>query len=77
MVKAYNKKRKLEEEEKITIAYMTAAWSRAKKLPNLKQILKSNQPKKSMTAKEMFERVKMLNAAFGGDVKEGREIDGN
>lgn len=73
MVKAYNKQRKREEEEKITLAYMTAAWSRVKKLPNLNQILKRNQPKKDMTAKEMFERVKMLNVAFGGEVKKGGE----
>lgn len=51
-------------------AYYTAALQRVKKMPKLDKLLKDiGKPKKKgkMSAEEMFEVVKELNAAFGGD----------
>lgn len=66
----YMKREKVENEERIAHAYMTAAWSRAEKLPSLKSILqKANQtqtttPKKTKTAEEMLEFVKQMQNAI-------------
>jgi hypothetical protein len=66
-IKVYNEKQKQNEKDKISVAYLSAAWQRAKKLPNLKRLLEMEQPKKKMTNEEMLLKVKQLNAAFGGE----------
>lgn len=53
-------------EDSIMLEYMNAAWQRAKKLPNIKSIIK--EPKKQMSDQEMFNVVKALNSAFNGKV---------
>ncbi|MFS1519678.1 hypothetical protein V1503_24950 [Bacillus sp. SCS-151] len=64
----YNEKRKLEEEEKITFAYLSAHWQRVKKLPSFKQVLgKQQQQPQKMTPEQMLAKVKQLNAALGGE----------
>lgn len=63
----------LEGKERLAIAYYTAAWSRAKKLPDLKKILGDDKPQKQQSPEQMLKVVQQLNAAFGGkEVK--REI---
>lgn len=68
-IQVYNEQTKQEQEEKITLTYLGAYWQRVKKMPTLKKIL--GQEKKQMTAKEMLEKVKQLNAALGGEMKNG------
>lgn len=69
-VKAYNRDKKAEQEAQITQAYLTAAWQRASKMPKLENVLKAKSKKKQMTDKQLFNMVRALNAAFGGEVKE-------
>ncbi|MFJ5713113.1 hypothetical protein [Neobacillus sp. NPDC093127] len=63
----HNEKIKFEVEEKITLVYLGAYWHRVEKMPSLDSILKKTQPaRKKMTDEEMLNKVKQLNAAFGG-----------
>lgn len=72
--KLEQEKRKIEFEEELTVAYFGAYWQRLEKLSvkNLKEVIdKINHPnkankKKQMTNEEMLNKVKKLNAAFGG-----------
>lgn len=67
--KIYMKVRKEEEEQKIVLTYLGASWQRAKKMPSLKSILNKTEPKKKkMSENDIFEEIKRLNEAFGGDV---------
>ncbi|WP_025853030.1 hypothetical protein [Paenibacillus ehimensis] len=56
--------------ENITMAYLTAGWSRASKLPNLKNILsklEQQEPKKKKrvhTPEQMLEFAKMVQAEY-------------
>ncbi|MDF2510470.1 MAG: hypothetical protein K0S04_336 [Herbinix sp.] len=79
-VQAYKEVKMLEAEEyqvklknyyelAITQAWLTANWQRAKKMPNLDKVLKTNKPKqKEMTDEQMLNQIKALNAMFGGAV---------
>ena len=72
MVDSYIQKNKRDREERIIQAYMTAAWQRAKKMPELDKFLKDLEEKERrnsgepQTPESMLEVVKMLNAQFGG-----------
>lgn len=73
--KAYQKRKVDDLKEAITVAYLNSQWTIAwlgKKHQQprpLKEILGSiGKKKKVMTDEQMFERVKMLNAIFGGKV---------
>lgn len=71
MVKAYTNKREESAEEKITLAYMQAAWTiqfLGKKKPDLKKILNKKNKENEMTDEEMLEKIKALNSMFGGEV---------
>jgi hypothetical protein len=65
-IKGYNDRLIRDNKEGLTLAYLTAAWGRSKKLPDLKKILKEDKPKKGQTPEDMLRVVKQLNAAFGG-----------
>lgn len=65
-IKGYNDRLIQDNKEGLTLAYLTAAWGRTKKLPDLKKILKEDKPNKQQTAEEMLNIVKQLNATFGG-----------
>lgn len=74
MVKSYSIKTKAENEERITLAYVNAYWNAQwmagkSKPPTLEKILYPNKQKEAMTDEQMLERVKQLNAVFGGEVK--------
>lgn len=72
-IQIYNERMTLEGKERLTTAYLTAAWSRVKKLPDLKKILGEDKAKKNQTPEQMLKVIRQLNAAFGGkEVK--REI---
>jgi len=67
-VKAYNKRIKYEQDERVTQAYLTAYWQRVNKMPKLQDVLQNKQQQKNqMTDKQMFNMVKSLHAAFGGE----------
>lgn len=53
----------------MTQAFVTANLSKAKKMPKLESLLKKLETKKVkvQTDEEMFNVVKMLHQAFGGD----------
>jgi len=64
--------------DKITVAYLNSMWTiqwlgkRHQQPRPLKEILANiGKEKREMTDEEMFERVKALNALFGGEVIEG------
>lgn len=69
-VRVHQEIKKEKTENDISIAYYTAYFHRVEKLKPLEKYLNKKQVKRQMTDKEMFEQVKMLNAAFGGEVLE-------
>ena len=70
VVNAYAKRREEEAEEKLTLAYINAAWTiqfLGKNKPKLDDILKKNH-KKEMTDEEMLNQIKLLNNILGGEI---------
>jgi hypothetical protein len=67
-VEEINKCKKDEGEEKLILTYLGAYWQRVKRMPDIKKLLKLEQPKKQMTPEEMLEQIKKLNEAFGGTI---------
>lgn len=65
-IQAYNERMTLEGKERLTMAYLTAAWGRVKKMPDLKKIIGDDKPKRQQTPEQMLKVVQQLNAAFGG-----------
>lgn len=74
-IEAYSDRQIAEGKERLTMAYLTAAWSRANKLPKLEQILKkmdkASKPDKEQTPEEMLA---MLNA-WATPVKPVEEVE--
>ena len=66
--KSYEKRRKIESKESIYQAYLISRWVWQKKI-DIEKILKSDNKKKIMTDEQMLEKIKGLNAIFGGEVK--------
>ena len=72
----YSKKQEEESKEKLTLAYINAMWTiqwlgkKQNRPKPLKEILEGNKPKVNMTDDQMLERVKILNAMLGGEIKE-------
>lgn len=64
-----------EEEEKITIAFITAWFSRVEKLgPRLlKEILEKSKPKEPLSDEQLLTQIKAINAAIGGEIKRKTE----
>ena len=65
---SYSKRKENEQKESIMQAYLISRWVWAKKV-NIDKVLNGNKKKKAMTDDEMLEKVKALNAIFGGEVK--------
>lgn len=69
---SYYRRQKYDQEDKITLAYMTALWAAQwwdKRKPDpLDKILGRQEDPQGMSDKQMFEIVKKLNAAMGGEV---------
>lgn len=77
IIKTYAKKKEEESKEMLSMVYINAMWTAqwfGKKSSHprpLKEILESiDKDKKQMSDEDMFEKVKALNALFGGEVKE-------
>lgn len=67
-IEEYKERTQGEQEERLILTYLNAAWQRCKRMPNLNKILGKKEPiKKKMSDEEMFEKVKMLHKALGGD----------
>lgn len=64
------KTKEKEEKQLIRQAYLISRWVWAKKI-NIEEILGEKKVNKVMTDDEMFQQVKVLNAMFGGEIKEG------
>lgn len=67
-IKSYAKKKEMEQKESIYQAYLISRFVWQKKI-DIKKILSFEKEKKVMTDNEMLEKVKVLNAVFGGTVK--------
>lgn len=66
--KAYLDEKKLVQKTSIYQAYLISRWVWQKKI-DIEKILNTEKQKKSMTDEQMLEKVKALNAIFGGEVK--------
>lgn len=66
-VEAFNKNKEEEQEEKLTLVWLGAAWQRAKKMPRLREILNKIETPQKMTDEQMLKKVKALNSALGGE----------
>lgn len=78
MIKDYAEREKEKLELKLFEIYLTSVWTSrwvwAKRIPKFDSIMDRLRPKKHMTDEQMLEQAKMLNAVFGGEVKEvGKE----
>ena len=67
VVKGYAKRQEQRQKESMYQAYLISRWVWAKRV-DIKKYLGEQKPKRRMTDEEMFERVKALNALFGGTV---------
>jgi len=74
IVHAYNEQMMEESKEKLVLTYVNALWTAQwmygkRKPPKLEKLLGRISKSKPMTAEQMLEKVKQLNALFGGEVK--------
>lgn len=66
-VQAYNERMEYEHKERLTMAYLTAGWSRAKRMPDLNKLLGfSHQANDHQTDEQLLKTIRQLNAAMGG-----------
>lgn len=73
----YNERMKLENKNNLTLAYLIAGWSKAKRMPSLKKILGEEDKPKVQSDKDMLAKVMALNAAFGGKIIRKPNEDGS
>jgi hypothetical protein len=68
-IEDYNARKKVDTEEKLALAWLSAYWQRAKRMPSFSKVLKDlhEEPKHEMTPEEILAQVKSLNAALGGN----------
>jgi len=72
LVKANQKQKEYEIQTLMWQAWHIAVFTRAKKLPSLKKVLKDlkRTPKKSKTPEELYQIMKAITLGLGGEVKE-------
>lgn len=69
IIKMFNKRTQIEQQNDMVCAYLTAYWHRVKKMPSLNEVLKDTTVKsKKQTAEDMLEEIKRINTALGGTV---------
>lgn len=68
MADGFSKRQKQRTNELIYLAWNTAALTRIEKMPELKDLYETVEPKKEQTDDDMLTVAKSLNAAFGGEV---------
>lgn len=64
-IECHNERDRRRNNFEMTAAYLTAAWSRSKRMPELKKVLQP-EPKREQAPEDMLNIVKKLNAALGG-----------
>lgn len=75
MIKAYAKRKEEESKERLILTYLNSLWTiqwlgkKSNHPKSLKEILEGGKPKKIMTDEQMLEKVKILNAMLGGEVR--------
>lgn len=67
LLETYVEKEEKKTEYMITMAWLTANYTRADKLPSLEEVLGKKKQKEPQSAEQMFAMVKLMNAALGGD----------
>lgn len=65
-IAAYNEREQAAFKSGVTLAYLTAGWQRAMRLPDLNEVLKEDKPKREQSVTDMLAEVKKLNALMGG-----------
>lgn len=67
LIYSYTKKLKQQQEDQITVAYLTAYWQRVKQMPSIDSVIgKEKKKTKKLTDHEMLNEVIRLNQEFGG-----------
>ncbi|MBD0381283.1 hypothetical protein [Paenibacillus sedimenti] len=78
-IHAYTDRMKVDAEERITMAYLMASWSRADKLPSLKSILQkveqSGKPKQAKTTEQLIAFAQKMHEDFMS--RSGEENESN
>lgn len=74
-IQAYNEQLRHQSKEGMMVAYLTAAWSRAKKMPSWEKIF-GQEIDKTQTPEQMLNAVKLLNTKLGGDIITKSSVDG-
>lgn len=72
---AFTSRMKFEQQERVTQAYLTAYLQRVKEMPKLDKLLGKDKEPKTMTDEEMWDKVRALNAQFGGTEVKGGEAN--
>lgn len=67
LLEVYIEQENKKTENMITMAWLTANYTRADKLPSLEEVLGKTKKKEAQSAEQMFAMVKLMNAALGGD----------
>ena len=62
----YNEKYKQERDDRITLTYLGAAWQRANKMPDLKEILERPEAKKEQSDEAMLAQIKQFHTKLNG-----------
>lgn len=70
MVDGHGRKQKRHRNEILYGAWYTAMLMRQEKIPPLSELMQDMEPKEPQTDDDMLAMVKVLNAAFGGEVVE-------
>lgn len=63
----YTEQENKKTENMITMAWLTANYTQADKLPSLEEVLDKTKKKEPQSAEQMFAMVQLMNAALGGD----------
>lgn len=73
-IEATQERQETELKERLSLVWLGEYYHRTKRLPKLKdELRKVSSEKEEMTPEEMLEKVKALNAQFGGITKKGGE----
>ncbi len=68
MVRGYNRKTELEQENQLVVAYLGAYWNRVKSMPKLSDVVGKKSQKPKQDANAMLDEIKRINLSLGGTV---------
>lgn len=67
LLEVYVEKEDKKTENMITMAWLTANYTRADKFPSLQEVLGKTKKQEPQTTEQMMAIAQLMNAAFGGD----------